>query len=79
MPLMHSEDISDHHLMHDKLTQMQGTTGEAVGKMAGGFKYFLGKHSEIINQFRRYPHRNAVLGRESTPEEEEFLKTNSGF
>jgi len=32
------------------------------------------KHAAIIRRFGRYPHRNAVLGRASTPEEIEFLK-----
>jgi uncharacterized protein (DUF924 family) len=32
------------------------------------------RHHEIIARFGRFPHRNAVLGRESTPEETEFLK-----
>ncbi|QOC21613.1 DUF924 domain-containing protein [Wenzhouxiangella sp. AB-CW3] len=32
------------------------------------------KHKVIIDRFGRYPHRNAILGRESTPEETEFLK-----
>ena len=33
------------------------------------------RHKAIIDRFGRYPHRNAVLGRASTPEEIEFLKT----
>lgn len=32
------------------------------------------KHKSIIDRFGRYPHRNVILGRESTPEEIEFLK-----
>ena len=32
-------------------------------------------HNETIMKFGRYPYRNAVLGRESTPEELEYLKT----
>ena len=36
-------------------------------------------HKAIIDQFGRYPHRNEVLGRESTSEELEFLKTNASF
>ena len=31
-------------------------------------------HKVIIDRFGRFPHRNAVLGRSSTPEEIEFLK-----
>ena len=38
------------------------------------------RHREIIERFGRFPHRNAILGRASTPEEIEFLKTpGSGF
>ena len=33
------------------------------------------RHKAIVDRFGRFPHRNAVLGRESTPEEIEFLKT----
>jgi uncharacterized protein (DUF924 family) len=32
------------------------------------------RHHDIVERFGRFPHRNAVLGRESTPEEIEFLK-----
>jgi uncharacterized protein (DUF924 family) len=32
------------------------------------------RHRAIIERFGRYPHRNGILGRESTPEEIEFLK-----
>jgi uncharacterized protein (DUF924 family) len=32
------------------------------------------KHQQIIQRFGRYPHRNSILGRPSTPEEESFLK-----
>lgn len=31
------------------------------------------KHAEVVQRFGRYPHRNAILGRASTPEEEQFL------
>jgi uncharacterized protein (DUF924 family) len=38
------------------------------------------KHKAIIDRFGRYPHRNAILGRVSTPEEVEFLaQPGSGF
>jgi uncharacterized protein (DUF924 family) len=32
------------------------------------------RHKAIIDRFGRYPHRNEILGRASTPEEVEFLK-----
>ncbi|MDQ6917028.1 MAG: DUF924 domain-containing protein [Pseudomonadota bacterium] len=38
------------------------------------------RHAEVIRRFGRFPHRNAVLGRESTAQETEFLATpGSGF
>lgn len=36
-------------------------------------------HRTIIEQFGRYSHRNQILGRKSTIEEEQFLKTHKGF
>jgi len=32
-------------------------------------------HRDIVERFGRFPHRNGILGRETTPEEAEFLKT----
>ena len=32
------------------------------------------RHHEIVERFGRFPHRNAILGRDSTPEEIEFLR-----
>jgi uncharacterized protein (DUF924 family) len=48
---------------------------ELFGSRAGmeAFLTFELKHKVIIDRFGRYPHRNAILGRQSTPEEEEFL------
>lgn len=40
---------------------------------------FAEKHKLIIDRFGRFPHRNAVLGRETTQEEREFLKEASWF
>ncbi|MEM6605990.1 MAG: DUF924 family protein [Pseudomonadota bacterium] len=36
-------------------------------------------HRHVIERFGRYPHRNEILGRISTEEEAEYLKTNPGF
>jgi uncharacterized protein (DUF924 family) len=37
------------------------------------------RHQEIIDRFGRFPHRNEVLGRESTTEESQFVATHRGF
>ena len=49
----------------------------ADGGDAQTLKYAL-LHQEIIARFGRFPHRNAVMGRISTPEETQYL-ANGGF
>jgi uncharacterized protein (DUF924 family) len=68
MPFMHSEDIEDQRLsveLFDALAQEPG--GTDVTEYARG-------HAGIVERFGRFPHRNEILGRETTPEEAEFLK-----
>lgn len=72
MPLEHSEDIAHHKIMREAfltLDLVKHTGGEDSMLVA-----FLDKHTKLLEQFGRYPHRNEVLGRESTPEEVEFLQ-----
>ncbi|MCB0366943.1 MAG: DUF924 domain-containing protein [Bdellovibrionaceae bacterium] len=70
MPYMHSEDPK----AHEEAVKLFSQPG-----LEGGLDYEL-KHKAIIDRFGRYPHRNQILGRESTPEEVDFLKgPNSSF
>lgn len=62
MPFMHSEDKE----VHKKAVELFER-----GDLDLEYEY---KHKEIIDRFGRYPHRNKILGRESTLEELEFLK-----
>ena len=63
MPFMHSEDVAD----QDRCVAL--FTSAAPDQLR-----FAEQHRDIIRRFGRFPHRNALLGRESTPEEQEFLK-----
>ena len=47
---------------------------KSEAKEYAGFADYSGHHRDIIERFGRFPHRNKVLGRASTPEETEFLK-----
>ena len=69
MPLIHSEDISDHIFGH-KLIDTYLETFSDYDKI----KKIWNDHSEAIKKFGRYPHRNIILNRKSTAEEELFLK-----
>ena len=67
LPFEHSEELADQ--------ERAVALFEALAKDAGsdsGLEWAV-KHLEIIQRFGRFPHRNAVLGRISTPEERLFL------
>lgn len=70
MPYMHSESATI-HVEAVSLFEKLGNPDNLA---------FEHKHKIIIDRFGRYPHRNAILGRESTAEEVEFLQQpNSSF
>ena len=82
MPLMHGEKIEHHRLavgLVSKFVEETKLLGEEQAKGMIGVQKFLDTHMKIIEQFGRYPHRNDVLGRQSTPEEIEYLKTAERF
>jgi uncharacterized protein (DUF924 family) len=76
MPLEHSEDLEmqkksvEYFSMLEKLY----TSPPSLASMISEFRYYAERHYVIIERFGRFPHRNEILGRESTPEEVEFLK-----
>lgn len=67
LPFMHSEQLAD-------LDRCVALTRPMGGEQ---HRYAL-HHRSIVERFGRFPHRNAVLGRDSTPEEQRFL-AEGGF
>src|SRR5690606_16367047 len=61
LPVQHHEDAAD----QDRAV--------ALVQAGGGDATWALHHRDIIRRFGRFPHRNAVLGRESTAEEQAFL------
>ena len=68
LPFMHSEAMADQ--------ERSVAFYKAIGD-ADGLKW-ANEHADIIRRFGRFPHRNAVLGRATTPEEQAFLEAG-GF
>ncbi len=64
LPFMHSESL----VIHERAVELYTALGQEINLE------FEMKHKAIIERFGRYPHRNRILGRESTQEEIEFLK-----
>lgn len=70
MPYMHSESL----VVHGEALRLFTALGSESSLL------FEKRHRDIIARFGRYPHRNSILGRQSTPEELDFLRQpGSGF
>ena len=63
LPFMHSEELAD-QIRCIELSRQAGLVESAK---------WAKHHADIIRRFGRFPHRNAILGRENTPEEQTFL------
>lgn len=80
MPLMHSERLAD----QERCIELFQALGEELDgdqrKAIEANTHYAVLHRDIVARFGRFPHRNAILGRPSTEDEQEFLKQpNSGF
>jgi uncharacterized protein (DUF924 family) len=67
LPFAHSEDLADQEKAV-ALARRIGTEDLARAE----------HHRDIVRRFGRFPHRNRILGRESTPEEQQYL-ANGGY
>lgn len=79
MPLMHAEDID---LQDQGVAAYRRLKQQAPDDIASQVDYnlkFAEEHRDIIQRFGRFPHRNRVLGRDSTAEEEAFLENASSY
>ena len=74
LPLLHSEEISDHTYVHN-LSNVHLKKHPQIALIKSSWK----EHTDVIKKFKRYPHRNKVLDRQSTSEEVEFLSHFSLF
>lgn len=68
LPYQHSEDLAD----QERGVELYRATGDADGQK------WAEVHADIIRRFGRFPHRNRVLGRSTTAEEQAFLDSG-GF
>lgn len=71
LPFMHSEEIDDQHRAVE-LIRARCRDEQALRSAVS--------HRDVIARFGRFPHRNAILGRRNTPEEEKYLQQpGTGF
>jgi uncharacterized protein (DUF924 family) len=75
MPFEHAEDAA----MQETSVRLFTELGKESPDFDSAVDY-AHRHRGVIARFRRFPHRNAILGRASTPEEVEYLnQPGSGF
>lgn len=79
LPLEHSESLEDQRLCVTLFKGLHQEQDEFLRPTAKGFLDYAKKHFEVVKEFGRFPHRNALLGRESTEKELEYLKAGGGF
>ena len=68
LPFEHSEDLED------QLLSVELFRGLATEMGSDDLLVYSVRHMEIVERFGRFPHRNEILGRTTTPEEAEFLE-----
>ena len=73
LPLEHSENLDHQEKAVELFRQLAETAPAQQRATFDGFLDFAIRHRDIIARFGRFPHRNAILGRISTPDEESFL------
>ncbi len=74
LPFEHAEDIT----MQEQCLEL--TAAMPQGKTENSPYYWAKQHYDVIARFGRFPHRNEVLGRTNTPEEDDYLSNpGAGF
>ena len=74
MPFMHSEVLADQERCIALFTDMAKDAaalpgGEGMAAMLGNNVKYAVMHRDVVKRWGRFPHRNAIVGRDSTPEE----------
>ena len=75
LPLEHSEDLKFQEKSLELYTELSKNNPEF--SILQGFVKYAQEHYDLIKKFNRFPHRNLILNRTNTKEEEEYLKTVS--
>jgi uncharacterized protein (DUF924 family) len=73
LPFEHSEDIALQAKSMELIEQLLEDAAVEDKEIFSGFLGYARRHYEVIERFGRFPHRNEILGRESTDLEKDFL------
>ena len=76
MPLQHSESARVQAKACELFNKLAEVVSPTFQETFSTVAQFAELHRDIIDQFGRFPHRNKILGRKNTPEEDEYLTTD---
>lgn len=79
LPFEHSERIVDQHTCVGLFVALRDETPSGFRHLTGSYLGYAQQHRDIVIRFGRFPHRNAILGRTSTAEEQAFLAGGHDF
>ncbi|MCU0763756.1 MAG: DUF924 domain-containing protein [Hydrogenophaga sp.] len=79
MPLMHAEHLDLQESCVHRFAQLVADAPPALQPTLANHLKFAREHRDIVAAHGRFPHRNAALGRSTTPAEEEFLKNGPRY
>jgi uncharacterized protein (DUF924 family) len=74
LPLEHAESLEMQERSVSLYEQLAHEAAAAERALFDNFLDYARKHRDVVARFGRFPHRNEILGRASTPDELEFLK-----
>ena len=74
LPFEHSEELADQDRSVALYRELAAEVPATLRETFAEFVDYAIRHREVVAQFGRFPHRNQILGRESTPEEKTFLE-----
>ncbi len=77
MPLQHSESPKVQAKAFELFSKLAEAVTPTYRETFGTIAQFAELHRDIVDQFGRFPHRNKLLGRANTPEEDEYLAADS--
>jgi uncharacterized protein (DUF924 family) len=76
LPFEHSENLEDQKFLLQKFDELIERSEDPTKNFYQGLRHYASLHATVIEKYGRFPGRNQIFGRVSTPEEEEYLATD---
>ena len=79
LPFEHAEDLESQHESVRCFSVLRELAPSSQQQLYDNYLLYAKAHFDVIERFGRFPHRNQILKRQSTPDEELYLAEHGGF